>query len=87
MILQKPASIKKLSLLKQFKLVKLARWLAQSKAQSKVDGHHNCWIVKPSYNARGHGIFCSSSLKEILAKQGKQTIVQKYVETPLLLDK
>lgn len=51
---------------------------------------HNLWIVKPASNARGHGIFITNSLEDILSDEknenvGKDTLVQKYLETPLLL--
>lgn len=52
---------------------------------------HNLWIVKPASNARGHGIFVTNNLEDIVNEEkndisGKDTLVQKYVETPLLLD-
>lgn len=49
----------------------------------------NVWIVKAASNARGQGIYVSDKLSEILPKnesgnQGKDRIVMKYVEDPLL---
>jgi len=46
-------------------------------------------LCKPSYNARGVGIFCFNNIKELFNTQSKRSpapkIVQKYIETPLLL--
>lgn len=45
----------------------LHRKLEQLDNQYKrIDGHSNVWVVKPSYIARGHGIYCSNVLKEII---------------------
>jgi tubulin---tyrosine ligase len=52
----------------------------------------NVWIVKPSNEAHGNGIFLSSSINEILDHISNQPdgsrpwLVQRYVEDPLLLD-
>lgn len=40
---------------------KLKRNLRQYK---EIDGDNNVWISKPSYNARGVGIFCFDQLKD-----------------------
>lgn len=57
---------------------------------STVDGTSNVWICKPSYNARGHGIFCFNKKSEIMTHFCKKApapkIVQKYIERPLLLN-
>lgn len=52
---------------------------------------NNLWIVKPGSNARGHGIYVTNSLEDLVADEkmdavGKDTLVQKYIETPLLLE-
>jgi len=39
--------------------------------QYVTDGLHNIWIVKPCYNARGFGVHCVDSTKEILANGKK----------------
>lgn len=55
----------------------------------KVDGTSNTWICKPSYNARGHGIFCFNKREEVLQRFCKNApapkVVQKYIERPLLI--
>ena len=51
----------------QFKIVRLHLTLEKLLPQYRqIDGTHNIWIVKPSYNARGHGIYCTRQLKDIL---------------------
>lgn len=46
----------------------------------------NIWIIKPSSNARGNGIYLEIDLGSILksAKDIQSRIVQKYIEKPLL---
>ena len=43
--------------------------------------------MKPSYNARGLGIFCSRNLREILPEtvKSQQKVVQKYIERPFFI--
>ena len=54
-----------------------------------VNGDSNTWIRKPSYNARGYGIFCINKRSEILSMFQKKAsgpkIIQKYIERPLLI--
>jgi hypothetical protein len=51
----------------RMKICRLHMHLLESNAQySKIDGQKNVWIVKPSYNARGVGIYCTNNLKEIV---------------------
>ena len=57
----------------------------------EIDGENNVWISKPSYNARGVGIFCFDQLKD--AYMGNQNnrsmcpkVVQKYIEKPCLIN-
>lgn len=57
-----------------------------------IDGNSNVWISKPSYNARGVGIFCFNQMRDAFngnqnKKQMCPKIVQKYIEKPFLLDK
>ena len=57
----------------------------------QIDGCENIWICKPSFTARGVGIYCFSSLRELFKGSNKVTmcpkIVQKYVERSFLIDK
>jgi tubulin---tyrosine ligase len=52
----------------------------------------NVWIVKPSSNAHGNGIFLSTSFEEIMGHINQQPdgskpwLVQQYIEKPLLLN-
>lgn len=70
-----------------YKICKYHKLLKQSLPQYSIDGSKNIWIVKPSYNARGFGIYLVDSLKDLLqsGKKGQQKIVQKYIERPFLL--
>ena len=54
----------------------------------QIDGTRNIWIVKPSYNARSLGIYCTRQLREILrdAEKTQQKVVQKYIERPFCID-
>lgn len=56
-----------------------------------IEEQSNLWIVKPASNARGNGIFVTHKLTDIIKEEksenvGKDTLVQKYLERPLLLD-
>ena len=48
---------------------------------------HNLWIVKPASNARGQGIYVTDKLEGVDSGEtvGKDSLVQKYIECPLLL--
>ena len=63
---------------------KLCRNLPQ---YAKIDGMKNVWVVKPSYNARGIGIYCTDKFRDVVHEGKKATskIVQKYIENPLLI--
>lgn len=57
-----------------------------------IDGIDNIWISKPSYNARGVGIFCFDEYKDAFVggavnKSLCPKVVQKYIERPFLLKK
>ena len=64
----------------------LKRHIYQYKA---IDDSYNVWICKPSYNARGFGIFCFNNIKDLFNGSTKRSpapkIVQKYIEKSLLL--
>jgi hypothetical protein len=49
---------------------------------------HNLWIVKPSCNSKGTGIFISKCIKDIRKawKNNVNRIIQKYVEDCLIID-
>jgi len=54
--------------------------------QASLEDFYNIWILKPGQNARGSGVKCLRDLQEILDSGKMQSrVVQKYVETPLLL--
>ncbi len=52
-----------------------------------IDGDKNIWIVKPGGLSRGRGIHCIDQLNDILSdiKICGQTIIQKYIENPLII--
>ena len=37
-----------------------------------IDGDSNIWINKPSYNARGVGIFCFNNTREVMQGAAKK---------------
>lgn len=49
--------------------LRLSKYLPQ---YGTIDGTQNIWVVKPSYNARGVGVYCTNKLKDII-QQGKKT--------------
>lgn len=53
----------------------------------QIDGYRNVWVVKPSYNARGLGIYCTNKLNDIyqMGKKSQSKVVQKYIERPFLV--
>lgn len=66
---------------------KLNKW--KNNLQSGTKNSSNIWIIKPSSNARGNGIYLETNLGSILksAKDIQSRIIQKYVEKPLLFKK
>ena len=75
-----------------YQTYKLHKQLKESYPQyGMIDGTDNIWICKPSYTARGVGIFCFRNLREVFTtghakKQMCPRIVQKYVERSFLLN-
>ena len=61
--------------------------LSKSLPQYDFSGTNNIWIVKPSGLSRGRGISCIDQLNDILTniKLHNQTIIQKYIENPLII--
>ncbi|KAM4694797.1 tubulin--tyrosine ligase [Discoglossus pictus] len=57
--------------------------------QRKESGEGNVWIAKSSSGAKGEGILISSDANELLNfidNQGQVHVIQKYLESPLLLE-
>ena len=76
------------SLLLQYQALKLHQELFKVYPQYHIDGKENIWISKPSYNARGVGIYIINSLKDVISagrKAQSHRIMQKYIERPFLL--
>ena len=56
-----------ISTYEQFKIIKVNGQLREILPQFRtMDGTHNLWIVKPSYTARGLGIYCTRAMKDII---------------------
>ncbi len=56
--------------------------------QYALEGSKNVWIVKPGGLSRGRGVHCIDQLNDILSnvKPCNQTIIQKYIENPLVIN-
>ena len=56
--------------------------------QYVLEGAKNVWIVKPGGLSRGRGVHCIDQLNDILSnvKPCNQTIIQKYIENPLVIN-
>jgi len=70
-----------------YKLYKLKELIKKFLPQNYMDGTENIWIIKPSGNARGSGIFLTDSLEEAIDSGAKNQarIIQKYIERPLII--
>jgi hypothetical protein len=75
--------------LESFTTLQKLKILKIDKLEQSIDGTQNVWVVKPSYTARGLGIYCANKVKDIIqvGKNAKQKVVQKYIESPLLISK
>ena len=62
--------------------------LSENLPQYVLEGSKNVWIVKPGGLSRGRGVHCIDQLNDILSnvKPCNQTIIQKYIENPLVIN-
>ena len=63
--------------------------LSENFPQYDLNGNRNIWIVKPGALSRGRGITCIDQLNDIISniKSHNQTVIQKYIENPLIIKK
>ncbi len=71
-----------------YKMYKFKKYFKKYIPQYEIDGVGNIWIIKPSGNSRGSGIFLTDSLEAALdsAAKNQARIVQKYIERPLIIN-
>lgn len=54
-------------------------------------GHQNLWIIKPGHASRGRGIVVLTKYYEILKyikeAKGRNWVIQKYIENPMIINK
>jgi hypothetical protein len=57
----------RITLYEQIKTLSMNRKLCKLFPQyAVIDGLANVWVVKPSYNARGVGVYCTNKIKDII---------------------
>ena len=66
----------------------ILKQLSDNLPQYVLEGSKNVWIVKPGGLSRGRGVHCIDQLNDILSnvKPCNQTIIQKYIENPLVIN-
>ncbi|CBN79245.1 tubulin-tyrosine ligase family protein [Ectocarpus siliculosus] len=71
----------------ELEAVQLCAALERRCPQWTMDGERNLWMIKPAGASRGQGVRVAWTLDQILYAQKTMggRVVQKYVETPLLL--
>ena len=69
-------------------ITEILQKISENLPESVLDGDRNVWIVKPGGLSRGRGINCIDQLNDILSnvKPCNQTIIQKYIENPLVVE-
>ena len=59
--------------------------------QLDMNGDQNLWIIKPGHSSRGRGIVVMTKyydiLKYIKESKGRNWVIQKYIENPLIVNK
>ena len=70
------------------KIENILKKLSVNLPQYVLEGSKNVWIVKPGGLSRGRGVHCIDQLNDILSnvKPCNQTIIQKYIENPLVIN-
>jgi glutathione synthase/RimK-type ligase-like ATP-grasp enzyme len=59
-------------------------YFLENSSESKIDTHKPLFIVKPTRQAWGRGIFLTSKVEDIPSK--KSWVVQEYITNPFLID-
>lgn len=65
---------------------RLLRRLAVVAPHTLANGTANIWVVKPGAASRGVGVVLHSRLRDILALAPNGKVVQRYMESPALID-
>ena len=70
------------------RLFKLSAVIYKIFPQAQMEGCRNIWIVKPGLNSRGSGVRCMQGLSNIIdyGANLQARVIQKYVESPLLIN-